>query len=474
MPPSPTDPLARFLPAGVARRLRTLIDLTPGLHRPEARTGRMATTAFAVRILSAGLAYVSQMLLARWLGGFEYGVFVVLWTVVGAFGVVFACGFEQSVVTLLRRCVQEGDAAGARGLVLTARFVAFVVATLFAALGCAVLWLEPGLVADHRLVPIFIVALCLPAWSIAEIQDAIAVAEGWPDLALLPTFVARPTVILAAVGGAWAFGHATTAETACRAAVIATWGVTLVQAALLRLRLARRHGAGPRRFDLGLWARVTAPMFVTDAFVVLFGAVDVLIVGRWTTPEQVAVYFATIKTLTLVHFVLFAAKVASAERFATFWHAGAHADLARFARTVARWTFWASLAAVVIVLVVGRPLLALFGPGFTEGFPILFVLAIGVLARASVGPAETLLTMAGQQSAPALVYGLTFAVSLVANAVLVPFHGIWGAAVATTGAMIFEAVLLAVVVRRRFGLRVFVLAPEAGSGDEPPKGTAAP
>ncbi len=452
--------IERWLPPAVAARLTDVLGGGAALDDDTpATTGRMAVSAFLVRVLSAGLAYVSQMLLARWMGGFEYGVFVVLWTLVITFGVVFAFGFEQSVITLLRKYAHDGDHGAARGLVLAARLWAFSVSTLIAGLGCAVLWLRPDLVADYRLVPIFVAAVCLPIYTVAEIQDGIAVSQGWPDLALLPTFVARPAMILAVMAGVVVLGLEATAVKACWAAVIATWTATLVQTLLLGRRFAATVPEAPRRWDVGTWVRLSAPMFLVDSFLVLLNSIDILLVGRFAEPDRVAVYFATVKTLALVHFVYYAAKIGSAKRFATLWHADARDELAAFVHATVKWTFWASVAMSIGVLVVGRPLLGLFGPGFDDGFPILFVMIAGVLARSSVGPAETLLSMAGQQSASATVYGLTLAVSLLLNSILVPIYGIWGAAFGTTAAMIFESVVLALVVRQRLGLDVFFLSP---------------
>ena len=45
----------------------------------EAASKRMALFVFAIRVASAVIAFVSQVLLARWLGSFEYGVFVAVW-----------------------------------------------------------------------------------------------------------------------------------------------------------------------------------------------------------------------------------------------------------------------------------------------------------------------------------------------------------------------------------------------------------
>ena len=461
MPSSPRSLIERFLPAGPARRLLALLDrVAPqAATGGAAATGHIAVSAFVIRVASAGLAYVSQMLLARWMGGFEYGVFVVLWTLVITLGVVLAFGFEQSVVTLLRKYSQEGDHGAARGLILAARVWAFTVSSVIAAAGCALLWTRPELVSDYRLVPIFVAAVCLPIYTVAEIQDGIAVAYGWPDLALLPTFLGRPAAVLLLMIGAFAIGAEMKAVTACWAAVVATWTATVVQAVAVGRRLSVLLPAVPRRYEMGTWLRLSAPMFLVDSFVVLLNSIDILMVGRFAEPDRVAIYFATVKTLALVHFVHYAAKVASANRFATLWHAGARDDLAVFVGRMGKWTFWASLAMSGMVLLAAPTLLSLFGPGFTEGVPILFVLVLGVLARASVGPAETLLSMAGQQTSSASVHALTLAVSLLSNSVLIPIYGIWGAAVGTTVAMVFESALLALVVRRRLGLEVFVLSP---------------
>ena len=36
----------------------------------------MAGMAFAIRVASAGVTFLSQIALARWMGGFEFGIYV--------------------------------------------------------------------------------------------------------------------------------------------------------------------------------------------------------------------------------------------------------------------------------------------------------------------------------------------------------------------------------------------------------------
>src|SRR5690606_11619731 len=69
----------RLLPGAVAARLRPLarrVDAVLFSMDERGHSGRASLVAFAIRIVSAAIAFVSQVLMARWMGGFEYGVFV--------------------------------------------------------------------------------------------------------------------------------------------------------------------------------------------------------------------------------------------------------------------------------------------------------------------------------------------------------------------------------------------------------------
>src|SRR5262249_54951558 len=105
---------------------------------------------------------------------------------------------------------------------------------------------------------------------------------------------------------------------------------------------------------------------------------------------------------------------------------------------------------------IGRPILSLFGPKFPAGYPLLFVLAIGLLARAAIGPIERLLNMLGEQRACAFIYASAFAVNIGLSFALIPPLGMMGAAVATASALLTESVLLFFVTRSRLGFHVFV------------------
>jgi O-antigen/teichoic acid export membrane protein len=220
--------------------------------------------------------------------------------------------------------------------------------------------------------------------------------------------------------------------------------------------------AGPRAYAPAQWMAIALPIFLVEGFFNLLTNVDIIMVGHYMPPDQVGVYYAAAKTLVLVHFVYYAVKSGSAQRFSQYYASGDRTKLVAFMRDTLHWTFWPSLGMAIFLLIFGRPLLSLFGPTFAVGYPLLFILMVGILVRASIGPAETLLMMAGQQKIAAVVYTLTFAFCVILNVVLIPRFGLVGAASSMSLALIAETIALYTITATRLGIRcsIFtILAP---------------
>jgi O-antigen/teichoic acid export membrane protein len=144
-------------------------------------------------------------------------------------------------------------------------------------------------------------------------------------------------------------------------------------------------------------------------------------------------------------------------------HSNDYGQLSTFARQTVQWMFWPSLVMAIIMVALGQDLLSLFGGDFVDGHKLMIILAIGIVVRASVGPCESVLTMTGQERVCALAYGLALGVNLGLNVFLIPAYGLIGAALATALAMVVEAVMLSLIVKRRAGFTMFVLSPASTS-----------
>ncbi|WP_419914678.1 lipopolysaccharide biosynthesis protein [Hoeflea sp.] len=440
--------------AGFLRRFLGLTGRQDGHH--EAR--RMSLIAFFIRVVSAGIAFLSQIFLARLMGQFEYGIFVFVWVMAIIVGNLSCFGFHTALIRFVPQYRAHDEIAKVRGITLTARLFSIASASFVALLGIAFVYSFGEILPAYYLTPLVIGAFLLPMIALGDIMDGTARANSWIVQALTPTYLARPLLIPITMLAAVLLGYEASAETALISALIATYASTIGQLTILGWRLRRRFEAGPKTIEFGYWIRIALPIFLVEGFYYLLTNADVVMVGLFLPPEQVATYYAAAKSMALVHFVFFAVKAGMAPRFSALVAEDDSTELGRVATVAAYWTFWPTIAVGGIVLALGPFLLSLFGPDFQAGYPVMFILFAGVAAKALIGPGEALLTMAGQQKICALIYLGVLVVNIVGNIILIPHFGINGAAAATMTAMLVETALLYTVIRSRLGISMFVLS----------------
>jgi len=444
--------------AGVIARVKAML-----ADRSDSRLAQLvAGNVFLVRVGSALLALVTQVLLARWMGRFEFGIYIYVWTWVLMIGALSDVGLSSAARRFIPEYIELKAFDRLRGFLAGSRWLAFGIATAIGIAGAlGVTLLAPWL--DHfAIIPLYLACVTIPIYGLVQAQAGIAQSYDWPNLALMPFYIIRQLTITILMGAVYLFGAPTDAVTAMIVAVITTWVVTVGQMFVLNRRLKDKVPAGPKRYEVKTWLATSMPIFVVEGFYLLLTYVDILALEHFRSPDDVAVYYAGARLLAIVAFVYFAIAGATTHKFTEYHVAGDKARLASFFAETVRWTFWPSLLACVLILAFGRPLLALFGAGFERGYGVMFILAIGMLARAAIGPAERLLNMLGERKACAFVYAAAFAINLCLCVILIPRIGIEGAGVATSTAIVAESIMLYLVAKRRLGLHVFILRNQGG------------
>jgi O-antigen/teichoic acid export membrane protein len=442
---------AHALHAGLYARLKSKLS---GGSSEASLTRKLAGTIFIIRVLSAGLAYLSQILLARWMGGSDYGVYVYVWTWVLLLGSMMDFGISASAQKIIPEYRTSGEHALLRGFVSGSRWMTFAVsAAVSLALAGLVKLLSPWIEAG-AVVPLYIGCATLPPFVVANTQDGIARSHDWMRLGLMPQFIVRQALIIGFTFGLFVLGFNLGATAAMAASAAAVWVAMIGQMIVLNRRLASHVEAGPKAYDIKGWLAVSLPILLVESFYLLLSYTDVLVLQQFRSSEEVGIYFAVVKTLALVSFIHYAISATTAHRFAEYNALGDKDRLSAYVAHAINWTFWPSLAATLLLLALGKPLLWLFGPQFTTGYDIMFVAAVGLVVRAAIGPVERLLNMLGHQHICALAYALAFVMNVALCVALVPRFGGHGAAAATSLSLTFETVLLFWIVRRRLGLHV--------------------
>ena len=443
----------RSVVAHIVARLKSML-ADPG----DSRLAQLvAGKVFLVRVGSALLALGSQVLLARWMGSFEFGIYIYVWTWVLMIGALSDVGLSSAARRFIPEYIELKSFDRLRGFLAGSRWLAFAIATAIGAVGAlGVTLLAPWL--DHfAVIPLYLACVTIPIYGLVQVQAGIAQSYNWPNLALMPFYIWRQLAITVLMGAIWLVGAPTSAVTAMIVAVVTTWVVTMGQLVLLNRRLKEKVPAGPKIYEAKTWFATSMPIFVVEGFYLLLTYVDIIALEHFGSPHDVAVYYAGARLLAIVAFVYFAIAGATTHKFTEYHVSGDRQRLAAFFRETVRWTFWPSLIACAAILALGRPLLSLFGAGFEAGYDVMFILAFGMLARAAVGPAERLLNMLGERKQCAAVYAIAFAINLTLCVILIPRIGIEGAAVATSTALVAESIMFYWVAKRRLGFHLFIL-----------------
>ncbi len=431
---------------------------TAGLAR------RSAAIALAIRLASAGVAYLAQVVLARLMGQFEYGVFAYTWIWFLVFSAIASIGFSDSPLRYIAQLRERGEDDYLRGFIRFAPIAMFIAAVLFGLILVAVLPLAGRFIEHAYLLPMALMAISIPFAGLQAFLEAVGRSYNWTIPALLPNYILRQGLLLVIMASAVALGAEATAVTGyiCLALTMVI-SITYQAAAILR-RLRSVVPPGPHAYRPREWLIGSAP------FAFLYGAqhlssfADVLVLSFFVSPAKLAIYFAATRIIQVVNLVPYAATVGTAHLFSASHTRGDHAGLQRLCQQVAATTFIVAGLALAAMVAGGHMLLNMFGHGYDASYVPLVILAVGVFARVSAGPAEDILNMTGNSNVSASTYLIVVAVNVVlAVALVIPF-GLNGAAVASATALTLRALWLSWSAWKRLGIRTSILAVIAARG----------
>src|SRR5215472_7617336 len=133
------------LPAGPLARLKATF---AGGTSEASVTRRLAGTIFVIRVISAAFAYLSQILLARWMGGSDYGIYVYVWTWVLLLGSMMDFGISTSAQKIIPEYRASGAHALLRGFLSGSRWMTFAVSSAISLLLAGIVkllspWMQP-------------------------------------------------------------------------------------------------------------------------------------------------------------------------------------------------------------------------------------------------------------------------------------------------------------------------------------------
>jgi O-antigen/teichoic acid export membrane protein len=415
---------------------------------------RGAAGMLVLRVLQVGLEFLCGIILARLLGASSYGAYAFAVSWVGLLGILAACGFDRLLIREVAKFQSRGEWSLLRGMLRRAGQIVVLSSTILAC-GAAVSAQLLATGTESEIVLAFQLGmLIVPLIAVARARQAALQGLGRVVWGQVPETVVQPVGLLCLLGAAHLVlgislrGPLAVALHAAAAGVACAWSI-----GLLRRSLPAAARAATPEFRTRLWLAGAVPFLWILGMSVVLMYVDVIMLGLLAGSEAAGIYRVAAQMAASVAFPLTAVNMAFAPAIAGLYAQHDMATLQRKATMAAQAILAMALPIAVVLILFGRPILALFGAEFVAGQSALTILVIGHLLNAAMGTSGYLLIMTKHERAAAVTFTVAAAINIVGHLLLIPLWGVNGAAAATAFSLVFVSVTFAVLTYWRLGIQ---------------------
>ena len=392
---------------------------------------RGSAAAFVIKASSTGIAFVLQVLLARWLGVNDYGEYIYALTWINLFTLVGQGGFQNAGKKYVSIYKDESPS-------LLKGFILFSYSTIT---GMSIL-VFLGFLASTALVQYNMSQTLLQAIYVGGLmllfngltQNTIGILQGYKEIVkgFGPHNILRPLLIIL---GVFALFQLTQADLSAPVTMgvnaAATFLVLVLTIGFMRKYLPSSFWKVRTNYKSWEWIQVTIPMFLIASLGFILNRTDILILGIMLDTSQAGIYAVASRIASLILFGTFAVNAIVAPIIAKLYTEGKMGELQRIIKRSTRGLIAYAIPACILLLVFGGKFLGLFGSEFVEARTALAILTAANTLTAFFGTVMYIMMMTNNQNPAAIIMlGITI-LNAIMNIVLIPLFGLVGAALAT-------------------------------------------
>jgi len=415
-----------------------------------------AAIALCVQVLGIAVAYLMQVLLARWMGVVEYGIYEYAISIGTFLGFLAGLGLPNCLLRFIPKYSVGEDWGKLRGIVWGSWRYVFFSSILTTGFGIAIAFTWSRYSSKNiALVSLFLGMATIPLWALTRHQREMSRGIKQMTLAYLPSTIAFP---LLAIAGGFYYRQDLSSARAIAIVALSLSFVLLCQLWIFSRQLPVQCLHSQPVYLRKEWFAVALPLLFNDSAFVLLSQTDTLMTGAILGTFQVGIYGAAFKTATGVSFILMGVNAIAAPMFATLHTQGDYRGLQQLTSSVARWMFYPTLFLALLLILFGDRVLGLFGTEFVAARWSMTILILGQLVNVGAGSVGYLMEMTGHHRECAFVLGCSAVLNLILNAILIPRMGIMGAAIATSLTMSLWNIWLHQLVVKHLGVKPSIVS----------------
>jgi O-antigen/teichoic acid export membrane protein len=411
------------------------------------------SVAFAIYAAAAGMAYCSQLVIARMVGVESFGVYAYVTATMVVLAYFAALGFDVALLRFVPVYEVQHRWDLLRGVISYAQRRAGAVGIVAVLIGISITVVRgPGMSLELRN-SFFIGFALIPTLALLWIRCSAIRAFGGVVWAIVPDrFVREGMVIILVALATLGLGlHLDASEVVMLMLVSSGMGLVLTSLAMRQLR-PRAADEAASVYDAAVWRQVAWPLLVIGGTEALMNRTGVLILGWFGDIKDAGIYSLVFNIAFVVALPRTALNTLFAPAVSSLFARKDQTTLQALVASAASRTLVAVAGIALVLAVLADPLLQWFGPGVEDGATALRILLLGQTIAAGAGSQLCVMTMTGYERNAAASLVVSAIANAIASAVFIRLFGLTGAAVATSLSLVIWNLAMAHFLWRRLGL----------------------
>ena len=413
--------------------------------------------AFIYQVLGAAAAFLSNVILARYLGTSTYGVYNFSVNLLRLLMIPALLGFGTFSVRFYPRAINEKNWPLVKGYKRFINLSTIAMSAVIILIGYILIYYT-SLVEAANKDSYMIYILALPFFSFSTLLASTAQAMHKLSLSLMSLYILMPVLLPLFNTGYYYLISADITSTIFAWIFLLTTVIMMLYLiiGLRRARIKEVVEAKPK-YAIKEWLTTSIPMLFTSSLQTILKQADVFMIGLLMTSREVGLYSAALKIDNIVLFGLSAVNFVEAPMFSKLYGQGDMKGLQKTVRSSAWLIFIFTVVISIPVVVFGYPILGLFGEEFKAAFwPLIFIL-IGNAINALSGSVGLLMSMTNHQKEAFYITAVSAVICVVLNYFLIQSYGIIGASIAIAISVIIRNVTMVIYVKKLLGINSTVL-----------------
>jgi len=401
--------------------------------------------ALIARIVGAGITFLMNVIVARYLGEKESGYFFLAITISIFLGTVGRVGGDQSVLRFVSIYSKQRNWEKVHGVVNILMKWGLLVTVIISAFLC----IFSGPIASdffHKPEfknPLIWIALSIPFYAVYNLygmalQGLRKVVYSVSILRIITPFMLIVMVLI------FSPHNGTIASILYLFATIVT---VIIGYFWWNKDIPKVKGS----FDPAILWKSSSALWIVAIMQQMVTWSGQFIAGIFNTPQELAHLAVARNTSMLITFILQAVGFVSAPRFANMYNEKKMSQLKRYVQNTTRLMVAVSLPLILFIWIFPDFIMSLFGKGFTGGIWYLRVLALGQFINVITGSTGYLLTMSGHEKDMRNITIISGIMAIVLALILNPIFGAIGSAASTAIAVASTNLMAVGLVKKRLG-----------------------